>query len=1395
MKQVLLGLAACSLSLAVSAQQFHCATDAMRAKLIAEDPTFLEREAAYREEVRELMQSNLVRSNRDVVVTIPIVFHIIHLNGNENISNAQIEDQMRILNEDFQALNTDLSGVHPAFTDIAGNAQIRFVLPTLDPNGNCTNGIDRIRTPETLKGNDESKMNAWPRNKYLNVWVVQDVRGDAAGYAYMPGGMDGLFGRLVDGIILENAYVGSIGTANPNRSRALTHEVGHYLNLHHVWGSNNGEENPPWPHMAQECSDDEVEDTPMSRGWDNYCPPYNDVQNPWTDCSITKRHLSQFPYRFDDVTTTSGTQDPTELTQPSDDFHGGQRVRAEMTVFSANGVSEHSAMDGKFAFTGWDEARVDQATDYAFMTGSINLDKYYTFSLSPKISDMLDIDSLGFRVGRDANGARTFAVRSSVNNFSTNLPIRAGGNPNISIIQPDNIAFFNSDAVIEVPTLYVDPPAVGYRNIEGPISFRIYAWNAENAHGTLRICANDPATDLFDRLGGSPQPGGTWSGPSAVVDDLFDPATMESGTYTYTVAQNGSCAAYSAEVDVTVATPPDVPTITGPSAFCSGTSVTLSSSSATANTWSPGGQTTASITVNRAGTYSVTVSGNGCKATSELLDLVLVNAANAGTDDSVSVCLSGDSIPLFTALGGTPQLGGSWIGPSEVVDGHFHPGSMAPGVYQYVIIGSEPCPNDTANVKVVAAEAAAAGANGILQLCRNAQPVDLYDRLTGKPQTGGTWSGASSIPDGMFDPTHMNGGVYTYTVDPGGDCGTATATVNVILANPPPVPTISVPNGPAAVCIGSTRMLRSSSSTGNRWSPGDQTSQNITVREGGNYTVTVTAGGCSSTSAPFVVTAVPPVNAGGDGILSICSSSEALPLFPVLTGTPDQGGVWSGPSPVSNGEFDPSDMAAGDYKYIMAATSPCLNDTAVITVTETESYSHSSGAFSVDDVRVYGTSSLIENVENFMEYSYCSMMFTGDQVLRMRAALNAPAGDRDQTWTETNLQATGSGEYAVQCPPKADFYARTEPLTVGFQQPVPFSPTLCAGANVHFVDNSGGGTATNWSWTFVGGEPSTSTDRNPVVTFNSSGWKQVSLTVSNANGSHTKTDQYAVNIGGDPYDVTGGLHQSFESGSDLFPWFNMNYANNVTFFQRTTAAATHGSACAMLNSGVRNHLDLVDPENGLDYDELISPNLDLSSLESGTTFSFDYAYATGASDLSLVSEELVVSISTDCGRNWSTMTGGQIRGMELINNGNNPQLPPPAWTTKTLTIPNFRLVPNVRIRFRYISSIYSGNLYIDNIRVSGPVSVENLSMEHFMNLYPNPTNDRFSLTVFGMDRFNTDIVVTDVRGAIVYRTTHRPVGTSGMEFSGRELGLTDGLYLIRATNEAGDHTQRMVISK
>ncbi len=195
----------------------------------------------------------------DEVYVIPIVFHIVHNNGTENISKEQILDAVRILNEDFRKQNADTTQIVSAFKSIAADSYIEFRLAKIDPDGNCTEGITRTQSVLTTNAGENVKYlaPAWPRDKYFNVWVVKSVDG-AAGYAYYPSDW---LDPEVDGVILNNTYIGSIGTGTYTRSRALTHEIGHSMNLMHPWGNSND------PGLAENCyDDDEVEDTPNTIG-------------------------------------------------------------------------------------------------------------------------------------------------------------------------------------------------------------------------------------------------------------------------------------------------------------------------------------------------------------------------------------------------------------------------------------------------------------------------------------------------------------------------------------------------------------------------------------------------------------------------------------------------------------------------------------------------------------------------------------------------------------------------------------------------------------------------------------------------------------------------------------------------------------------------------------------------------------------------------------------------------------------------------------------------------------------------------------------------------------------------------------------------------------------------
>lgn len=192
------------------------------------------------------------------IITIPVVVHVLYKTSAENISAAQIQSQIDVLNEDFRRTNSDANNTWSQ----AADTQIEFCLTTIDPSGNATTGITRKSTTKTAWGtNDAMKkssqggVNPWDTSKYLNFWVC-NIGGGILGYAQFPGGS-----TATDGVVNSPQYFGRTGTATApfNLGRTATHEVGHFLNLRHIWGDGG-------------CGvDDFVSDTPESDASNGGC--------------------------------------------------------------------------------------------------------------------------------------------------------------------------------------------------------------------------------------------------------------------------------------------------------------------------------------------------------------------------------------------------------------------------------------------------------------------------------------------------------------------------------------------------------------------------------------------------------------------------------------------------------------------------------------------------------------------------------------------------------------------------------------------------------------------------------------------------------------------------------------------------------------------------------------------------------------------------------------------------------------------------------------------------------------------------------------------------------------------------------------------------------------------
>jgi hypothetical protein len=234
-------------------------------------PNLVQSADDYAAHVREVMAKidykKLEKNTRGQYI-IPVVFHILHLyptSVNDLVKDQQVFEEMVYLNQNYSKTNiAGLNSLVLSWKDSAADCGFEFRLARKDPNGNCTNGIDRIFTAKTNDGDNDSKLNQWPNQYYLNVWVANAIRGDQGvggtlAFALKPASVAGAGGAFFfDGIIMKHKWLGNSGTYQGNDHYTLTHEIGHYLGLDHVWGGTN--------QPGVECGDDGVGDTPESEG-------------------------------------------------------------------------------------------------------------------------------------------------------------------------------------------------------------------------------------------------------------------------------------------------------------------------------------------------------------------------------------------------------------------------------------------------------------------------------------------------------------------------------------------------------------------------------------------------------------------------------------------------------------------------------------------------------------------------------------------------------------------------------------------------------------------------------------------------------------------------------------------------------------------------------------------------------------------------------------------------------------------------------------------------------------------------------------------------------------------------------------------------------------------------
>jgi hypothetical protein len=220
-------------------------------RLLEADPGFRARQAALE---RAVTRRLLAAPPRWKPVTIATVVHVVHRTAADNVSDAQVRSQLAALNRDFQKKNPDRSKVPAPWAGLVADAGVRFTLARITRTETARPGFG---DDDSVKSSATGGADPWPGDRYLNIWVCA-LEGGLLGYAQFPAGP-----AATDGVVILNTGFGTTGTARPpfHLGRTTTHEVGHWLNLRHIWAD------------TEDCSgSDLVADTPNARG-PNYGKP------------------------------------------------------------------------------------------------------------------------------------------------------------------------------------------------------------------------------------------------------------------------------------------------------------------------------------------------------------------------------------------------------------------------------------------------------------------------------------------------------------------------------------------------------------------------------------------------------------------------------------------------------------------------------------------------------------------------------------------------------------------------------------------------------------------------------------------------------------------------------------------------------------------------------------------------------------------------------------------------------------------------------------------------------------------------------------------------------------------------------------------------------------------
>jgi len=468
----------------------------------------------------------------------------------------------------------------------------------------------------------------------------------------------------------------------------------------------------------------------------------------------------------------------------------------------------------------------------------------------------------------------------------------------------------------------------------------------------------------------------------------------------------------------------------------------------------------------------------------------------------------------------------------------------------------------------------------------------------------------------------------------------------------------------------------------------------------------------------------------------------------------------------------------------------------------------------------------LANVQNIMDYSNCAVMFTEDQTEIMSNTLQGISGQRNVLWQDSILQLTGVDQLSVPqdpsdqltvplCAPVADFFTpdgicKTDGSAV-------CTRTACIGSSVRFEDASWNAVIDSREWTFQDGTPATSTSPNPIVTFDSPGWKQVTLTVTNAAGSDTRVENNYIYISPNWPDNVGpvsfDMEQETTPGTGNFLFLTDNVENNFGAFSVVNGVGYDGSKAWKLqtyfdNSNADPYTDdwFYNFRLGGSIDRLITPSVDLV-YTTGVEVTFKYAYATNATVAADITEEVKVYSSRDCGESWTPRiisvdgqtVGSSLSGDDLVTAGyaSNSDFAPTSnlqWKEASFTYNPTSADNNTRFMIEFRASDLASNLFIDNININGVLNLQEQGLEGMdLQVYPNPTSgEPINVSYVALDE-PTTFTLRDAQGKIIATQVIETTNGEVTKQLDNTANLPAAMYFLEVTSGDNSTTRKVVV--